>query len=158
MSSTARPVPHIHRLLIRRQHPVSNRLIVALLAAFALSACVSQGPDTPADSDDTPPASVGAGAEPVLMIAEGEVSEPGLSVADALGHQATDDLVTVTGALFVDADGTVRLCDAIAESFPPQCGGDRIEVRGLDLRNVADLQEESGVQWSESVTLFGSVE
>ena len=56
-----------------------------------------------------------------------------MSVADALAHGPTDDLVSVSGALFVAPDGTVRLCDAIAESFPPQCGGASIEVSGLDL-------------------------
>jgi hypothetical protein len=137
---------------------VRYRLILPLLAAVALAACTSLGPDTPVDSDDTPPPSAAPGNEPVLVIVEGDVDGPGLSVAEALGHQATDDIVTVTGALFVDADGTVRLCDAIAESFPPQCGGDRIEVRGLDLATVANLQEEGDVRWAESVTLFGSVE
>jgi hypothetical protein len=137
---------------------VRTRLIVASLAVFALAACTTQGPDTPVDDDDTPPPSVAPGDAPVLVIVEGDVDGPGLSVAEALGHQATDDLVTVSGALFVDPDGTVRLCDAIAESFPPQCGGERIVVEGLDLATVDNLQEESGVQWSESVTLFGSVE
>ena len=50
------------------------------------------------------------------------------------------------------------LCDAIAESFPPQCGGDRIAVDGLDLATVAGLQEANGVQWAEGVVLLGSVE
>jgi hypothetical protein len=113
-----------------------------------------------ADADASDPASSAppAAGEPRLVIAEGPISEPGMSVAEALGHQATDDLVTVTGALFVDADGTVRLCDAIAESFPPQCGGDRIVVVGLDLAAVGDLQTEVEVSWAENVTLFGSVE
>ena len=92
------------------------------------------------------------------MIVEGDAGGPGLSVADALEHQATDDIVTVSGALFVDADGTMWLCDAIAESFPPQCGGDRIEVEGLEPGDVPNLQEEQDVRWSESVTLVGSVE
>jgi hypothetical protein len=99
-----------------------------------------------------------SGGEPVLVIADGGLSEPGMSVAEALGHRATDDLVTVTGSLFVDPDGTVRLCDAIAESFPPQCGGERIVVQGLDLDAIADLQTEGEVSWAEGVTLFGSVD
>ena len=99
------------------------------------------------------------GSDPVLVIADGDGGVgQGISVADALGHLATDDLVLVSGALFVDADGTVRLCEAIAESFPPQCGGERIEVQGVDLAAIEGLQEESGVQWAESATLFGSVE
>ena len=124
----------------------THLVAVALVALVAsLAAC--------ADPVTTPPA-----GDPVLVIADGAISEPGMSVADALGHRATDDLVTVSGALFVDPDGTVRLCDAIAESFPPQCGRPRIVVRGLDLASVANLQTEGEVSWAEGVTLFGSVE
>ncbi len=117
--------------------------VVLLLAACTGAAVPSSAPD---------------GGDPVLVIADGGGDGGGISVADALGHQATDDLLSVNGALFVDADGTVRLCDAIAESFPPQCGGERIEVEGLDLAAVDDLQEEGEARWAESVTLFGSVE
>lgn len=127
--------------------PTRATLAVALLSLL-LAACGGTG--------DDPAASAGGG--PVLVIADGPITEPGMSVADALGHRATDDLVTVSGALFVDADGTVRLCDAIAESFPPQCGGERIVVQGLDLDAVAGLQTEGAVSWAEGVTLFGSVE
>lgn len=122
----------------------SLTLLIVLLAACA----------APGDSDG--PTDDGA---PVLVIADGGPGDgPGLTVAEALTHGPTDDLVTVTGALFVGADGTVRLCDAIAESFPPQCGGDRIVVEGLDLDDIDDIQEENDVRWSESITLFGSVE
>ena len=134
------------------------RTSIILLLAIILAACTAQGPDATVDDDDTPPASTAPGNEPVLVISDGDAGDAGLSVADALGHQATDDLVSVTGALFVDADGGVLLCDAIAESFPPQGGGARIGVDGLDLSTVPDLQEESGVQWAESVVLVGSVE
>ena len=104
-------------------------------------------PSAPADEEWT------------LVIADGDPGDgPGMSVSEALTHGPTDDIVTVTGALFVNADGTVLLCDAIAESFPPQCGGDRIAVDGLDLATVAGLQEANGVQWAEGVVLLGSVE
>ena len=104
-----------------------------------------------------PPAA--PGADPVLVVSEGGGGgDPGMTVAEALTHQATDDLVAVAGALFIDADGTARLCDAIAESFPPQCGGERITVQGLDLRTVPDLQTANGVRWAESMVVFGSVE
>ena len=119
-----------------------------LVLLLVLAACGG------ASATPTPPDA----ADPVLVIADGGGNGDGVSVADALGHQATDDLVLVTGALFVDADGSVRLCDAIAESFPPQCGGERIEVQGIDLATIDGLQNENGVQWAESVTLFGSVE
>jgi len=127
-------------------------LAIGFSLTLALTACGDSGGASAAPSDPV------GGSDPVLVIADGAINEPGMSVADALGHQATDDLVTVSGALFVDPDGTVRLCDAIAESFPPQCGGERIVVEGLDLDLIADLQTEGEVSWAEGVTLFGSVE
>jgi hypothetical protein len=106
-----------------------------------------------------PPPPAVPGTEPVLVVSEGGGGgDSGMSVAEALTHQATDDLVSVAGALFVDPDGTAQLCEAIAESFPPQCGGQRITVQGLDLETVPDLQAANGVRWAESVVLFGSVE
>jgi len=120
---------------------------VILIALLLLAACATSA---------TPSAS----ANPwTLVVADGAPGDgPGMSVADALAHGPSDDLVSVSGALFVAPDGTVRLCDAIAESFPPQCGGASIVVTGLDLSTVADLQEANGVRWVESVVLFGSVE
>ena len=131
--------------------PPRATLAVALLSLL-LTACGSTGDDPSASAGGDPT------GDPVLVIADGPITDPGMSVADALGHRATDDLVTVSGALFVDGDGTVRLCDAIAESFPPQCGGERIVVQGLDLDAVAGLETEGDVSWAEGVTLFGSVE
>lgn len=133
-------------------------LIFAIV--LMLAACTaSGGPDDPVDDDDTlaPP---NGGAPAVLIVSDGNLDggDAGMSVRQALGHRATDDLVSVTGALFVNPDGTVLLCEAIAESFPPQCGGARLEVRGLELTTIEGLQREGNVQWAESVVLFGSVE
>jgi hypothetical protein len=133
--------------------------LILILAALC-AACAAPGPDDPVDSDDTPPASVDTGPGAVLVISNGNRGggESGMSVAEALDHRATDDLLFVTGALFIDPDGTVLLCDTIAESFPPQCGGVRLEVQGLDLSTIDGLEEASGVRWAEGVILFGSVE
>jgi hypothetical protein len=106
-----------------------------------------------------PPPSAAPGSDPVLVVTDAPAGgEAGMSVAEAITHQATDDLVAVSGALFIDPDGTARLCEAIAESFPPQCGGQRITVQGLDHASTPDLEEANGVRWAESVVLFGSVE
>ena len=136
--------------------PIRRALQVVPLAALlaALAACGDASV-----SDDGPPVSgASGGTPPVLVVAEGGGNEPGITVGEALGHQATDDLVTVTGSLLVDADGTVMLCEALAESFPPQCGGERLVIDGLDPSAVAGLQTEGDISWSDSVTLFGSVE
>jgi hypothetical protein len=127
-------------------------IAILLVALVALSACGSQ------PSDDPPAAPAGDDWTLVIVDGRGPGGGPGLSVADALTHGPTDDIVQVTGALFVNADGTVLLCDAIAESFPPQCGGNRIVVEGLDLSSVDGMQTEGDVRWAESVTLLGSIE
>ena len=127
---------------------------------LVLAACAaSGGPDAPVDDDDSPPPA--AGAPPAVLVVSDDNpggGDTGLSVSQALGHRATDDLVFVNGALFVNADGTMLLCEVIAESFPPQCGGARLEVRGLDLRTVEGLQAAGAVRWAEQVVLSGSVE
>ena len=135
-------------LLARRPLAV---ILLIMPAVLALTACAIGAPAAPPGSQ---------GSDEVrLVIADGPIVEPGLTVSEALGHQATDDLVSVTGALFVGADGAVRLCEAMAESFPPQCGGSQLAVEGLDLDDVAGLlQTEGNVSWAERVTLFGSVE
>lgn len=131
---------------------------LSLILLMALAACGTGGADDPVDSDSSPMPPSSPGAEPpVLVIVEGEPGDAGISVTEALRHQPTDDIVAVTGALFVAGDGSVLLCDLIAESFPPQCGGARIAVEGLDLDSL-ELQEANGVRWSERVTLLGSVE
>ena len=69
----------------------------------------------------------------------------------------------VSGYLFVLDDGTVVLAEAQAESFPPQPGGETINVEGLDLDSVDLEQPPEGSeiatsQWStEQVTLTGSM-
>jgi len=74
-------------------------------------------------------------------------------VAEALAKP--NSIVLVNGSLFVDPDGVVLLCDAIAESYPPQCGGERIEVVGLGL-NDFEFQRASGVRWAEQVQVAGT--
>jgi hypothetical protein len=123
------------------------RILSALLVALLVGGCSAEPAATMPSASETW----------TLVIVEGEPGGPGISVAEAQAHGPTDDIVSVTGALFVDADGTVRLCDAIAESFPPQCGGATLLVEGLDLTSV-ELEEANGVRWAEGVTLLGSVE
>jgi hypothetical protein len=80
---------------------------------------------------------------------------PGLSVEEALASESSEPLL-VNGALFARA-GEVRLCSAVAESFPPQCAGSWLIVDDLDLAQIPDLQTEGEVSWSESVQVLGRV-
>lgn len=133
-----------------------RRFSLLLIVLVALSGCASSGGDQPVDDGDaTAPDEPRVDA--VLVVDRTSIADgPGISVADALG-QAGADGVLVNGTLFIDADGGARLCDAILESFPPQCGGARLVVENLDPAMVPSLQEGNGVQWAESIQLFGTV-
>lgn len=80
----------------------------------------------------------------------------GLTVAEALETDATG-IIAVQGFLLI-TDGESRLCDALAESFPPQCGGDSITVTNYEEVLGTPLQEEQGVSWTdETVTFLGEI-
>jgi hypothetical protein len=72
--------------------------------------------------------------------------------------------VTVEGALIAIDGEPVRLCSAILESYPPQCGEPSLEVRGLDLDSL-DLEstrpedDVTAARWSDRpIQLTGTVE
>lgn len=132
-----------------------RRALPTLIVAVVLSACASTGGDEPIT--DQPTTDEGPQADAVLVIQPGAIADgPGISIPDAL-EQAGGEPVLVNGTLFIAPDGSVLLCDAIAESFPPQCGGTRLEVRGLDPAGLL-LEEANGVRWAESVQLFGRIQ
>ena len=135
-----------------------RRTLPILALTVALAACTTTGGDDPVtDAGDTPPPAAGPSADAVLVVEPGAIaSGPGISVADALEQVGGDEPLLVNGSLFVDSDGGALLCEAIAESFPPQCGGLRLEVRGVDPDGQV-LEEAEGVRWAESVQLLGRV-
>jgi hypothetical protein len=79
-----------------------------------------------------------------------------ITVRQALAAKPNEP-VSVRGALIVSG-GTARLCYAILESYPPQCGGPSLVVKGLDLDTVGELTSANGVTWSDrEVRLSGTV-
>lgn len=88
---------------------------------------------------------------------------PAVAVADAAGHDG--ELVVVEGTVLAAPEAPHRLCEALAESYPPQCGGARLEIVGLDLALLPpldaneELPEGEQTRWSEHpVRLTGRVE
>ena len=135
-----------------------KRLIGMTLLVALVAACATTGdaPATDPGPTATSPGGAGRDADGILTIAPGIADGPGISIEEAIGNGGGQPLL-INGALFVDPEGRVLLCDAIAESFPPQCGGMRLEVHGLDLASLPDLQEENDVRWAEQVQLLGTV-
>lgn len=88
------------------------------------------------------------------FVDSGEPTGPpsaGVQVATVVNTDIDGGFVVV-GFYFAD-DGGVRLCEALAESFPPQCGGPSIlfdNTAGVDL---GVLSIEQGVTWSDQPIL-----
>ena len=82
---------------------------------------------------------------------------PGISIGEALTSNLDGPLL-VNGLLHAQNDD-VRLCETLAESFPPQCAGRSLVVQGLDLTTMDGLTSEGSVTWSDQpVQLLGTVE
>lgn len=138
--------------------------VAVLLTVFAITGCGdgARAPATPgastggawsgASSASATPAASTGGATSGGSSAMG----PGISVPEALARSAQGP-VLVRGYVLAHGDN-VRLCEALAESFPPQCGGSSLTLIGLDLSARDDLEREGDVQWSASeLKLLGEV-
>ncbi len=114
--------------------------------AFDAATCLAGEADC---GDDTP------GGEPTdLPQSSDDKSIVAVPVVDAI---STNGLAVVTGFL-VDTGGEYRLCEALAESFPPQCGGASIALTSIDQIDPDDLQTEGSVTWTDyAVTISGEM-
>jgi len=80
----------------------------------------------------------------------------GLTITDALAYDGTEP-IAVGGFVVTTTDGT-RLCEALAESFPPQCGGPSLTVLNPDALTSFVLIEEGETQWSpDLIVVLGHV-
>ncbi len=95
------------------------------------------------DCDDTPSATGTGGVE---SGADGSVP---VGEAVAAGIQGP---FLMSGYLVVDADGA-RLCEALAESFPPQCGGTAVALDPAEAPAGAVTTTEGDVTWSDEPVL-----
>ena len=106
------------------------------------SACLAGDPDC----QDTFPDS----GEPT------EPPPPGVPVATVVGTEI-DGGFEILGFYVFDGS-TGRICEALAESFPPQCGRASIEVDNSAGVDLGLLMSAQGVTWSEGrILVNGSV-
>ena len=131
-------------------------IVAAILAIPALSACSDDGGSA---ESPAPPAVTTATAPDVPSPAAGiMLSDAGASVAEALASPVSEDLVVVRAHVLVAADGSARLCDALRESMPPQCGGASMGLENLPSGFLTGLSEAQGVHWTdEPAQLIGRV-
>lgn len=101
-----------------------------------------------APNSEEPAADGGSGA------GSGALVEGGLTVSEAL---ATDGVIAVQGFLLDDGTGA-RLCEVLAESYPPQCGGASLPVIGYEEMIDIPLINAQGVTWTDQpVSLLGAI-
>ena len=123
--------------------------IIALLAVVTLASVVAAACGDDGDLVSTPVGGVGPGVSSGVG--------PGIFVGQALISDLTGPLL-INGQLHVE-NGRVRLCEVLAESFPPQCAGKFLVVQGLDLTTIDGLTSEGSVTWSDqTVQVLGTVE
>ena len=116
-------------------------LLVAVAGSLLLAAACDDDEDAVAPAGTPPASAVG----------------PGISIAEALAS-TLDEPLLVNGFLVVQGE-RAELCEALAESFPPQCGGDSLSVEGLDLDGFEGLSTEQDTTSSEGpIQLLGEVE
>jgi hypothetical protein len=79
-----------------------------------------------------------------------------LSLAKA-AQAADGDLISVRGYLLVDTEtGDQYLCEELLESFPPQCGGQRLPLSDFAWQQSRGLRLNAGMAWGpDQVTVTG---
>ena len=89
-------------------------------------------------------------------ISSGMIADGGLSVSEAIGYEGSQP-VAIHGYVVRTSDAA-QLCEALAESYPPQCGGASLVLTNPDATNGIPLVEDGDVQWSpDIVILIGTV-
>ena len=122
----------------------------------AAGACLVDEPDcndigVPTDDGALPPPS-----DDGEVVTGGMVADGGLTVSEALITDVVG-VIGVQGFLFDDGSGPV-LCEVLAESFPPQCGGASVAVEGHEEAVDVPIVSEQGVTWTDQpLTLFGEI-
>ena len=100
-------------------------------------------PDPTAPSDDAASSS-------------GMTVDGGLTIPEAINYQG-EEVIAVKGYVVRDGE-TNKLCEVLAESYPPQCGGATLTVENPETLDSLVLIEAEGIQWSEDyVTVFGHI-
>lgn len=125
-----------------------SRLLVLLpILTLVFTACwvASESGEAP-----TPVVTLGVATETPDLA--GQVGAP--LYADTLVDSDMDADVVVVGYVLIDST-SARLCGALAESLPPQCGQRATRIIGIDDLDL-DFKEAQGVRWTEThVTLWG---
>ena len=119
---------------------------------IAVGTCVQDEPDCVDTVVDEEPRSLPNDS----AASSGMPVDGGLTVSDALAS-GTEGILAISGFVLDDGE-TARLCEALAESFPPQCGGASIPLVGYQPVLAGQLTQAQGVAWTDQAfIMFGEV-
>lgn len=94
-----------------------------------------------------------AGAVSLLAASCGD-GDPAGSAADLQLPTPEGSVTTQAPVTVMDTDGTAELClGAVAESYPPQCGGPELIGWDWDDQDSGSYEEEQGTRWGEYVVV-----
>ena len=128
------------------------RLLLALVIGLVVTACAGVSDPGAGNGDRGSGGTSGGGGGGSAGVG------PGISIDEAT-DSTLDGPLLVNGFIVAEEGGEVRLCSALRESYPPQCGGAWLLVEGLDLTDVEGLTSAQGVSWTDGETqLLGTVE
>lgn len=160
----------------------SNTLVIALTAfLLVLAACGTEGeeaelPPNPNPDSVSSPTATCIADEPdcndlgvtddtpqdlpidggVVSPSSGMVVDGGLTISEALASTATG-VLAVQGFLLDDGSGA-RFCEALAESYPPQCGGASVLIVGYDEVVSVPLMSAENTTWTDDTfVVFGEI-
>lgn len=154
----------------------SGVTILFLVGALALSSCAVSEERTGPGADGVPSVQVACaegvpdcqdtlvtgGEDPLApsTSSDGSASSgmvvDALSITDALSYEGSEP-VAVAGFVVRTSESS-RFCDALAESYPPQCAGESIDIINPEVTDAIPLIEEGNVQWSpDRVTVIGII-
>jgi len=84
----------------------------------------------------------------------GFVVDGGLTIPEAIAYKG-NEIIAVQGFVYRSGE-TNALCELLAESYPPQCGGESLVIANPEATDDIVLTEAEDVQWSEDyVPVFG---
>jgi hypothetical protein len=129
--------------MVRRARRFRVTTLVVTLAAVMAGVLTGCGDD---DDDGSSASSTSASTPTATTVPAGPIT------VEQLVARSADTPVATQGFLHVVGD-VARLCGAILESYPPQCGQPAVELVGLDLEAVDGLTSAEGVNWKESIVL-----
>lgn len=137
--------------------------IAACAVAAVLAGCGGGDGGGAAAGTTSPPTATAGGAASGSRLATPDpasgqmLAASGLSVTEIIADTTGEPLVALAYVV-VAPGGDARLCEALAESSPPQCGGASIAVTGLPPEMVDGFSARGGVRWSDApVQLIGTV-